>query len=72
MVQHAYLNAYAHLRLFDGHARFADWLTRIVNDVLAALRSRASSPPPLMHSPSGRRDATGWSPPCSGELNDLS
>lgn len=35
VLQQAYLNAYAHLRQFDRHARFATWLTGIVNDVLA-------------------------------------
>ena len=35
VMQQAYLNAYARLRQFDRRARFATWLTAIVNDVLA-------------------------------------
>ena len=35
VLQQAYLDAYAHLRQFDRHVRFATWLTGIVNDVLA-------------------------------------
>ena len=36
LVQHAYLKAYANLRLFDGRAPFATWLTRIaIEEVLA-------------------------------------
>lgn len=41
VVQQAYVNAYAHLRQFDGRARFATWLTRIaVNEALARARRR--------------------------------
>jgi RNA polymerase sigma-70 factor, ECF subfamily len=40
-MQQAYVNAYAHLRQFSGHARFSTWLTRIaVNEALARIRTR--------------------------------
>ena len=41
VMQQAYLNAYAHLRQFDGRALFSTWLTRIaVNEALARVRRR--------------------------------
>src|SRR3954470_16148088 len=41
VMQQAYVNAYAHLRQFDGRAAFATWLTRIaVHEALARLRRR--------------------------------
>ena len=41
VMQQAYVNAYAHLRQFDGRAAFATWLTRIVvNEALARVRRR--------------------------------
>jgi RNA polymerase sigma-70 factor (ECF subfamily) len=45
VMQQAYVNAYFHLRQFDGRASFATWLTRIaVNESLARLRKRARHP----------------------------
>lgn len=42
VMQQAYVNAYAHLRQFDGRAAFATWLTRIaVHEALARLRRRS-------------------------------
>jgi RNA polymerase sigma-70 factor (ECF subfamily) len=39
VIQQAYLNAYAHLRQFDGRASFATWLTRIaVNEAISRVR----------------------------------
>jgi RNA polymerase sigma-70 factor (ECF subfamily) len=39
VMQQAYVNAYAHLRQFDGRAKFSTWLTRIaVNEALARVR----------------------------------
>jgi RNA polymerase sigma-70 factor (ECF subfamily) len=39
VMQDAYVRAYAHLRDFDGRARFSTWLTRIaVNEALARVR----------------------------------
>jgi RNA polymerase sigma-70 factor (ECF subfamily) len=41
VLQQAYVNAYAHLRQFDGRAAFATWLTRIAaNEAFARLRKR--------------------------------
>ena len=43
VMQQAYLNAYAHLRQFEGRAQFSTWLTRIaVNEALARRGKRAS------------------------------
>jgi len=40
-MQQAYVNAYAHLRQFDGRASFAPWLTRIaVNEAISRARRR--------------------------------
>lgn len=42
VMQQAYVNAYSHLRQFDGRARFSTWLTRIaVHEALARVRRRA-------------------------------
>src|SRR5688572_13961692 len=39
VMQQAYVNAYAHLRQFDGRAKFSTWLTKIaVNEALARAR----------------------------------
>lgn len=41
VIQQAYVNAYAHLRQFDGRASFATWLTRIaVNEAIARAHRR--------------------------------
>ena len=41
VMQQAYVNAYAHLRQFDGRASFATWLTRIaVNEAIGRARRR--------------------------------
>ena len=41
VMQQAYVNAYTHLRQFDGRAQFATWLTRIaVYEALARARRR--------------------------------
>ena len=46
VMQQAYVNAYAHLRQFDGRAKFATWLTRIaVNEAIARQRRRAMYQP---------------------------
>jgi len=42
VMQQAYVNAYAHLRQFDGRASFATWVTRIaVHEALARVRRQA-------------------------------
>ena len=44
VMQQAYVNAYAHLRQFDGRASFATWLTRIaVNEAISRARRPARS-----------------------------
>src|SRR5687767_6173721 len=41
VMQQAYVNAFTHLRQFNGSARFSTWLTRIVvNEALARIRRR--------------------------------
>jgi RNA polymerase sigma-70 factor (ECF subfamily) len=46
VMQQAYVNAYAHLRQFNGKALFSTWLTRIaINEALARLRRRARYEP---------------------------
>ena len=41
IMQQAYVNAYTHLRQFNGSAQFSTWLTRIViNEALARVRRR--------------------------------
>jgi RNA polymerase sigma-70 factor, ECF subfamily len=46
VMQQAYVNAYAHLRQFNGQAKFSTWLTRIaVNEALGRLRRRGKYTP---------------------------
>jgi RNA polymerase sigma-70 factor (ECF subfamily) len=46
VMQQAYVSAYAHLRQFNGLARFSTWLTRIaVNEALARVRRRGRCEP---------------------------
>src|SRR5919106_1267256 len=41
VMQQAYVNAYAHLRQFDGRARFSTWLTKIaVHEAIARARKQ--------------------------------
>src|SRR5688500_7312402 len=41
VMQQAYVNAYSHLRQFDGRSKFSTWLTRIaVHEALARVRRR--------------------------------
>ena len=41
VMQHAYVNAFTHLRQFNGSAQFSTWLTRIaINEALARVRRR--------------------------------
>ncbi len=41
VMQHAYVSAYAHLRQFDGRAKFATWLTKIaVHEAIARARKQ--------------------------------
>jgi RNA polymerase sigma-70 factor (ECF subfamily) len=42
VMQQAYVNAYSHLRQFDGRAAFSTWLTRIaIHEALARVRRRS-------------------------------
>jgi RNA polymerase sigma-70 factor, ECF subfamily len=46
VMQQAYVNAYTHLRQFDGRARFSTWLTRIaVHEAIARARRRGRYEP---------------------------
>src|SRR5919106_1528560 len=46
VMQQAYLNAYAHLRQFDGRAAFATWLTKIaVHEAIARARDQGRYEP---------------------------
>jgi RNA polymerase sigma-70 factor, ECF subfamily len=46
VMQQAYVNAYAHLRQFDGRSTFATWLTRIaVNEAISRARRRGRYQP---------------------------
>jgi RNA polymerase sigma-70 factor (ECF subfamily) len=78
VMQQAYMNAFTHLRQFNGSARFSTWLTKIaINDALARVRRRGRYEPfdddlsnvePLMFSnpaPSPERQAF------AGELRGL-
>ena len=41
VMQQAYVNAFTHLRQFNGSAQFSTWLTRIaINEALARVRRR--------------------------------
>src|SRR5919112_4443285 len=41
VMQQAYVNAFTHLRQFNGSAQFSTWLTRIaINEALARVRQR--------------------------------
>src|SRR5687767_13264827 len=52
VMQQAYVNAYAHLRQFDGRASFATWLTRIaVNEAISRARRRGRYEPFDDHNP---------------------
>jgi RNA polymerase sigma-70 factor (ECF subfamily) len=42
-MQRTYLKAYAHLRQFDGHARFATWLAGIAMDEMLARGRRRTT-----------------------------
>jgi len=46
VMQQAYVNAYAHLRQFDGRAKFSTWLTRIaVHEAIARARKQGRYEP---------------------------
>jgi RNA polymerase sigma-70 factor (ECF subfamily) len=46
VMQQAYVNAFTHLRQFNGSAKFSTWLTRIaINEALARVRGRSRYAP---------------------------
>src|SRR5438046_3487095 len=46
VMQQAYVNAFTHLRQFNGSARFSTWLTRIaINEALARVRRQGRYEP---------------------------
>jgi RNA polymerase sigma-70 factor (ECF subfamily) len=78
VMQQAYVNAFAHLRQFQGSAQFSTWLTRIaVNEAIARVRrrgryevfdeERSSREPFMPHDPSGNPERQAF----TGELRGL-
>jgi RNA polymerase sigma-70 factor (ECF subfamily) len=66
VMQQAYVNAYAHLRQFDGRAAFATWLTRIAaHEAFARLRKRDRTRPLDAEGEPGDRAGSG--PPANPE-----
>ena len=44
VMQQAYVNAYSHLRQFDGRSKFSTWLTRIaIHEALVRVRRRGGT-----------------------------
>jgi RNA polymerase sigma-70 factor (ECF subfamily) len=77
-MQQAYVNAFAHLRQFQGSAQFSTWLTRIaVNEAIARVRrrgryevfdeERSSREPFMPHDPSENPERQAF----TGELRGL-
>jgi RNA polymerase sigma-70 factor, ECF subfamily len=63
IMQQAYVNAYAHLRQFNGSAQFPTWLTRIaINEALARVRRRGKYEPFDDDRPNGTSFAPRMSP----------
>jgi RNA polymerase sigma-70 factor (ECF subfamily) len=78
VMQQAYVNAFAHLRQFQGSAQFSTWLTRIaVNEAIARVRrrgryevfdeERSSREPFMPHDPSENPERQAF----TGELRGL-
>jgi RNA polymerase sigma-70 factor (ECF subfamily) len=54
VVQEAWMKAYAHLKTFDGRAKFSTWLTRIViNSAIMNLRRKRAHPETSLELPEG-------------------
>ena len=79
VMQQAYVNAFTHLRQFNGSAQFSTWLTRIaINEALARVRRRGrfeafdeefSSVEPFMtHSPAANPERQAFSQELRGLL----
>lgn len=78
VMQQAYVNAFAHLRQFQGAAQFSTWLTRItINEAIARVRrrgryevfdeARSSAEPFMSHDPSENPEHQAF----TGELRGL-
>lgn len=78
VMQQAYVNAFTHLRQFNGSAQFSTWLTRIaVNEALARVRrrgkyevfdeERANAEPFMSHNPSENPERQAF----AGEMRNL-
>ena len=78
VMQQAYVNAFAHLRQFQGAAQFSTWLTRItINEAIARVRrrgryevfdeTRSSAEPFMSHDPSENPEHQAF----TGELRGL-
>jgi RNA polymerase sigma-70 factor (ECF subfamily) len=77
-MQQAYVNAFTHLRQFNGSAQFSTWLTRIaINEALARVRrqrryealddERSNVEPFMPHSPAENPERQAF----TGELREL-
>jgi len=78
VIQQAYVNAFTHLRQFNGSARFSTWLTKIaINESLARVRrrgryeayddERSNNEPVAQHEPSDNPERQAF----AGELRGL-
>jgi RNA polymerase sigma-70 factor (ECF subfamily) len=64
VMQQAYVNAYTHLRQFDGRSRFSTWLTRIaIHEAFARERRRSRYVEMDPEQPPGRYMATSMTTP---------
>ena len=68
IMQQAYVNAYSHLRQFDGRSRFSTWLTRIaIHEALARARRRGRYTDMDLEHPSTLTVATSTAAPLDPE-----
>jgi RNA polymerase sigma-70 factor (ECF subfamily) len=68
IMQQAYVNAYSHLRQFDGRSRFSTWLTRIaIHEALARARRRGRYTDMDLEHPSALTVATSTAAPLDPE-----
>ena len=73
IMQQAYVNAYSHLRQFDGRSRFSTWLTRIaIHEALARARRRGRYTDMDLEHPSALTVATSTAAPLDPERLALS
>ena len=68
IMQQVYVNAYSHLRQFDGRSRFSTWLTRIaIHEALARARRRGRYTDMDLEHPSALTVATSTAAPLDPE-----